>query len=64
MVIAHEFDYRRPASLDEAIAILSEYAGSVQVLAGGTDLVAWLRDDAVAPDVLVDIKAVPGLNGI
>lgn len=64
MVIAHEFDYRRPASLAEAIGILSEYPGSVRVLAGGTDLVAWLRDDAVAPDVLVDIKDVPGLRDI
>ena len=64
MVIAHEFDYRRPASLDEAIGILSEYPGSARLLAGGTDLVAWLRDDAVAPDVVVDIKDVPGLNGI
>jgi len=64
LVIAHEFDYRRPASLDEAIGILSEYPGSARLLAGGTDLVAWLRDDAVAPDVVVDIKDVPGLNGI
>ncbi len=64
MVIAHEFDYRRPASLAEAIGILSDYPGSVRVLAGGTDLVAWLRDDAVAPDVLVDIKDVPGLRDI
>ena len=64
MVIAHEFDYRRPASLEEAIGILSEYPGSARLLAGGTDLVAWLRDDAVAPDIVVDIKDVPGLNGI
>ena len=64
MVIAHEFDYRRPASLDEAIGILSDYAGSARLLAGGTDLVAWLRDDAVAPDVVVDIKDVPGLGDI
>jgi carbon-monoxide dehydrogenase medium subunit len=64
LVIAHEFDYRRPASLGEAIGILSEYPGSVQVLAGGTDLVAWLRDDAVTPDVIVDIKDVPGLGDI
>jgi len=64
LVIAHEFDYRRPASLEEAIGILSEYPGSAQLLAGGTDLVAWLRDDAVAPDVLVDIKDVPGLGDI
>jgi carbon-monoxide dehydrogenase medium subunit len=64
LVIAHEFDYRRPASLEEAIGILSEYPGSARLLAGGTDLVAWLRDDAVAPDVLVDIKDVPGLRDI
>ena len=64
MVIAHEFDYRRPASLEEAIGILTEYPGSARLLAGGTDLVAWLRDDAVAPDMLIDIKDVPGLNGI
>ena len=64
MVIAHEFDYRRPASLEEAIGILAEYPGSAWLLAGGTDLVAWLRDDAVAPDILVDIKDVPGLNGL
>ena len=64
MVIAHEFDYRRPASLEEAIGILSEYPGSARLLAGGTDLVAWLRDDAVAPDMLIDIKDVPGLGEI
>ena len=64
MVIAHEFDYRRPASLEEAIGILSEYPGSARLLAGGTDLVAWLRDDAVAPDMLIDIKDVPGLGDI
>ena len=64
MVIAHEFDYRRPTSLAEAIDVLSDYPGSVRVLAGGTDLVAWLRDDAVSPDLVVDIKDVPGLSGI
>ena len=64
MVIAHEFDYLRPASLDEAIGILSEYPGSAQILAGGTDLIALLRDDAVDPYVLVDIKDVPGLGDI
>ena len=64
MVIAHEFDYQRPTSLAEAIDVLSEHPGSVRVLAGGTDLVAWLRDDAVAPDLVVDIKDVPGLGDI
>ena len=64
MVISHEFDYRRPSSLDEAIGALAEFPGSARILAGGTDLVAWLRDDAVAPDLVVDIKNVPGLGDI
>jgi CO/xanthine dehydrogenase FAD-binding subunit len=64
VVIANEFDYRRPATLAEATEILANYSGSVHILAGGTDLVAWLRDDAVAPDLVVDIKNVPGLHDL
>lgn len=64
MVIAHEFDYRRPGTLTEAIQILEECSGSAQLLAGGTDLVAWLRDDVVAPDLVVDLKDVPELHDL
>ncbi|MEN8115307.1 MAG: xanthine dehydrogenase family protein subunit M, partial [Actinomycetota bacterium] len=31
-------------------------------LAGGTDVVPMLRDDAIAPDVVIDIKRIPGLG--
>ena len=62
MVIAREFEYSRPATLDEAVGLLSGAAGAAVVLAGGTDLVAWLRDEAVAPDLVVDIKDVDGLD--
>lgn len=48
----------------EATKYLADYPGMVRVLAGGTDLVAWLRDDAIAPDLVVDIKAIPDLNEI
>ncbi|MEA2024912.1 MAG: xanthine dehydrogenase family protein subunit M [Actinomycetota bacterium] len=64
MVIAREFDYQRPDTLAEAIRILADCSGSARLLAGGTDLVAWLRDDAVAPDLVVDIKDVPGLRDL
>ncbi len=63
-MIAHEFEYRRPATLAEATRYLADHPGSVRVLAGGTDLVAWLRDDAVAPDLVVDIKAIPDLHDL
>ena len=61
MVIAHEFEYQRPTTLSEATRVIADHPGSVRVLAGGTDLVAWLRDDAVTPDLVVDIKAIPDL---
>lgn len=63
-MIAHEFGYERPTTLEEATRILTGHSGSVRLLAGGTDLVAWLRDDAVAPDLVIDIKAIPGLDDI
>jgi CO/xanthine dehydrogenase FAD-binding subunit len=64
MTIAQVFDYQRPETLDEAAQILATHGGDVRVLAGGTDLVAWLRDEVVAPDLLVDIKRIEGLDEI
>ncbi len=64
MVIAKEFDYQRPSTLEEATRLLAGHPGPAWVLAGGTDLIAWLRDDAVAPDLVVDIKAIPDLHDL
>ena len=64
MTIAQVFDYQRPETLDEAAQMLAAHGGEVRVLAGGTDLVAWLRDEAIAPDLLVDIKHIEGLDEI
>lgn len=64
MTIAQVFDYRRPETLDEAVQLMAEHGGEVRVLAGGTDLVAWMRDEALSPDLLVDIKEIEGLGAI
>jgi carbon-monoxide dehydrogenase medium subunit len=63
MTIAHDFAYLRPATLPEAVAALAENEGAI-LLAGGTDVVPWLRDDAITPPALIDIKAVEGLDRI
>lgn len=62
MAIAHDFDYVRPTSLNEALAALAR--DDSRVLAGGTDLVPWLAADLVEPELLVDIKAIPDLAAI
>jgi CO/xanthine dehydrogenase FAD-binding subunit len=54
----------KPGSLPEALALLAEHGRGAAVLAGGTDLVAWMRDDLASPAVVVDVKGVPGLGGI
>lgn len=64
MVISHGFEYVRPTTLEEATRILAGNDGSAWVLAGGTDVVPWLRDDAVHPDLLVDIKSIDGLHDL
>ncbi len=64
MPIAHEFEYVKPATLEDAVAILAERGTGACVLAGGTDVVAQLRDDAIAPEIVVDIKGIPGLAEI
>ena len=60
--IAHEFDYVKARTIKEALQLLAQ-PGAVP-LAGGTDLVAWLRDGAVSPACLVDIKALRELRGL
>jgi CO/xanthine dehydrogenase FAD-binding subunit len=64
MTIALDFAYVAPVTLEEALEALSAGDGRATVLAGGTDLVPWLRDDRVAPEVVVDLKRVPGLTGL
>jgi CO/xanthine dehydrogenase FAD-binding subunit len=55
------FDYERPATLAEAVAILAERGPDARVLAGGTDLVIGLRDGTAEVAVVVDVKRIPEL---
>jgi CO/xanthine dehydrogenase FAD-binding subunit len=65
MSIACEFDYAKASSLREALRLLARRVpGGAVPLAGGSDLVAWLRDGAVQPGGLVDIKGLDELRGI
>jgi len=56
------FEYARPASLAEALALLDRHAGMAAPLAGGTDLVIALRQRLVKPGVLVNIASLPELR--
>jgi carbon-monoxide dehydrogenase medium subunit len=61
---APDFLYRRPESLEEALALLGENAGSAQVLAGGQSLMPTLNMRLSSPGMLVDINRIASLRGI
>jgi 2-furoyl-CoA dehydrogenase FAD binding subunit len=58
------FDYVRPDTVDEALAILAEHGDDARVLAGGQTLIAMLNLRVVEPAVLVDITRIPELDAI
>ena len=58
------FEYVSPNSRSQAISLLGATWGNTEVLAGGTDLLALMKDDVVAPKRLVNIKDITDLRGI
>jgi len=57
-------NYEAPGSFEEAVALLNGEAGTARVLAGGTDVLVQLRSGMVEPDLIVDIKRIPGVHDV
>jgi len=58
------FDYKRPATIDEAIALLTEHGDDAKVLAGGHSLIPAMKLRLAQPAVVVDIGRIATLNYI
>jgi carbon-monoxide dehydrogenase medium subunit len=59
-----DFDYYLPATVEEACLVLNQLGGVARVLAGGTDLIPQMKNEAVAPKALVSLKGIKGLKEI
>ena len=57
------FDYRRPATLAEALALL-EADPEARPLAGGMTLIPTLKQRLASPSLLVDLSGIEALKGI
>jgi len=63
-MLLNTFEYLKPTSLGEALSVLDELKEKkTQVLAGGTDLIPWLRGRVKDVDYLIDL-ADTGLDHI
>jgi xanthine dehydrogenase YagS FAD-binding subunit len=58
------FDYASPATKEQAVGLLGAAWGQAEILAGGTDLLALMKDDVVYPNRLVNIKGIRELQGV
>jgi carbon-monoxide dehydrogenase medium subunit len=58
------FDYASPATIEEAVALLASRFGNAKIIAGGQSLVPMLAFRLAAPELLVDLKQLQGLNRI
>lgn len=56
------FDYQRPGTVADAVALLELHGPDAQILAGGTDLVIGLRDRTIQPSAVIDLKRIPELR--
>lgn len=58
------FEYANPGTVQEAVALLGARWGEVDVLAGGTDQLALMKEYIHTPKRLVNIKNIKELGGI
>ena len=58
------FDYRAPATLDEALGVLKERGDDAKVMAGGQSLIPLLKLRFAQPALVLDIGRLPAMNQI
>ncbi len=62
-MLLREVEYARPASVQEAVRLLSENDGA-RALAGGQTLINVMKARVASPDVLIDLNDLDELKGI
>ena len=56
--------YESPTNSRDAVALMASEKGDAYLLAGGTDLLVRMRGEFIDPDLVVDIKRIPGIQDI
>ncbi|MCZ7659298.1 MAG: xanthine dehydrogenase family protein subunit M [Xanthobacteraceae bacterium] len=63
-MIPGPFAYHRPASLQDAVGLLSELGEDARPLAGGHSLIPMMKLRLASPAHLIDLAGIAGLKGI
>lgn len=60
----HDFAFHAPTTLDEALSLLSQHGDDAKIMAGGTSLTTLLKQSLIAPDHIISLHRIQGLDGI
>ena len=63
-MIPGKFEYHRPQSVDEAVALLADHGDDARVLAGGHSLIPMMKLRLAVPEHLVDLRDIATLRGV
>lgn len=63
-MIPGSFDYHRPKSVSDAVALLVELGEDARPLAGGHSLIPMMKTRLATPEHLVDLRDIGDLKGI
>ncbi|TEB15000.1 Carbon monoxide dehydrogenase medium chain [Pelotomaculum sp. FP] len=59
-----DFDYYAPDSIGEACQLLAQFGAKAKLISGGTDVLVKMKNELLAPEVLVSIKNLEELKKI
>lgn len=64
MAIINDFEYHKPKDINEVLLLLSKFKNNAKILAGGTDLIVYLKEEIIKTEHLIDVKGISELNKI
>jgi len=60
-MIPPPFEYLRPKTIPDAIALLQQHGEAAKILSGGQSLIPMMKVRLAKPECLVDINQIEGL---
>ncbi len=64
MLRLHPFRYHRPATVDEAVSLLTELGDQAMPMAGGTDLMPNMKHGLFTPAHVVSLNRIAAMRGV
>ena len=61
-ILSQEFDYFEPKTIEEAVSLLARHQEKARPIAGGTDLLVWMKMGKMSPQCLINIARIPALR--